>query len=138
MLVSCEQSASMRFDSEKDATVMTKVNPKLWVSLIRDRGAYRGGSEKMKRICRGLLSDGSSDGNFNFSAEVDAPIVVAVTDYYRPNLGRSLWEKSLTEEEVQQGMTSDETWFGVVDKNFRLRGILKLMDEEPDVSQSLS
>lgn len=90
MLISSEQSASMRFASEMDGAVIAKMDPKLFVSFIRDRGAYRGGIEKMKRIFRGLLSDGLSNGNVNVFAGVDALMVVSDLNYYRPYFGRSL------------------------------------------------
>lgn len=107
----------MRFASEMDGAAMTKVDPKLCVYFMKYRGEYRDGIETMKRISRGrgLLSDCSSDGNVNAYARVDAPIVIAVTDYYRPYFGRSPWEKGLTKDKVQQFMTSDEMWIGVMD-----------------------
>lgn len=40
MLISSEQTVSMRFPSDMDGAVMTKVDLKLCVSLIMDRGAY--------------------------------------------------------------------------------------------------
>lgn len=121
----------MRFTSEIDEAVMTNLDPKLFLSLIRYSVAYQGGIEKMERIFKGRFSDDSSFRNFNVSAGVDSLMMVPVTCYYRHYFGISLREKDITEEEVQQCMTSEET--RLVDGNFRLWAILEQTNKDPEV-----
>lgn len=128
----------MRFAQDMDGAIMTYVKPKDCVPLILDRGEYRGGVEKMKRIFRGMMADGTFTGRSNISAGVDAPLVVLITETYRPFLVKALRHKGFTEEEVQTELGDDKVWYGVVDGNFRLSAIRELMEEEPQISASFN
>lgn len=134
--ITSQRSASMRFAEDLAGAQMQPVNPKDCVPLVVDRDRYEGGVQKLKRIFTGMQSDGTTMGTSNVSAGSGAPLVVVITDTYRPYLGKALLEMGYTPEEVRVEMDKDKVWYGVVDGNFSLWALLELMEEEPSIWSS--
>jgi len=134
--VTSVKSAEMRFGTDVEGAIVCAVDPRDCVSLVRDRDVYKGGVEKMKRIFRGILSDGETHGKTNVTAGADAPLVVVITDTYRPYVRKSWREDGLSDGAIDDNLSRGRVWYGVVDGIFRMVALQELMEQEPEVWRS--
>ena len=112
---------------------MTKVNPSKCFPLIVDRDVYDGGVAKMVRILSGLYADGTGNANGNLCAGYGYPYAFKVTEQYRPHLRRHLIDMGLSKDEVDKEMEDSDSWYGIIDGNYRLAALIYLRKTLPDV-----
>lgn len=134
--VSSAKAASERFTAELRGAKIDFVNPEFLFPLILDRDRHESGVQKMVRILRGDFQDGSSCGDTNVCAGSGTPIVVTVTDIYRPYFRNYLVSLGLSESEIAAEMDEAHKWRGIVDGNYRFWAILYLRRANPDIWMS--
>ena len=121
-----------RFADAVHGAVMTEVDLSCCVPLVVDRDITRSGVNKTKRIMSGVFADGTKGCSTNVTAGSNCPIVVEITEKYKPYLRAALERCGVEESDIETVISSKGKWYGIVDRAYRYFALIELREEDPD------
>jgi len=127
--------AKALFADVMEGSINTTVDPRQCIPLTRIRSVVTSGVKRLKASFCKIAGTGQNPYQFEtgITAGSDAAILIPITGVYRKDLNDYFREEGLSEAEVQQKISSQENWYGVVDGAHRLAAILELVSENPSL-----
>lgn len=135
-MVDGQSSATSKFADIMEGSVMRTVIPNTCIPLIEARRGTKSGVDRLKRIFRGILSNGEMLGEINVTAGSDAAIVIPLQGALRQHIRGHFRLQGIPEEEISCTIEKYQKWYGIVDGNYRHKAIIQLMKEEPSTWES--
>ena len=128
--VSHKEAAQNRFEEVFKDSTMGQVNPARCFPLIVDRDRHPGCVSKMVRILSGETENEGLVTDSNVCTGSGTPVVVPVSELYRPLLIRYLKDNGANDATISEEL--EETWYGVIDGVYRLWALLELRETRSD------